>query len=505
MKYDLVFEGGGAKGAAFVGAFREFEKRNHTFRKLVGTSAGAITATLMAAGYTPSEMWDALSEKSTDGESIFSMFLAPPTIDEIPTAVLGNSVTVKVLKAFEKWLNNSSYHQSLEILEKILKGFESGSNLKAILESATHGETRDWILMIISAVELGGACSVQHFISWLENKLEAKNQCFGGVSLKGFYEMTKVDLSLCATDVTGQELLVLNHRTAPRLPVTMAVRMSMNIPFVWPPVTWEKMFGFYRERNLYKHKIVDGGVLSNFAVRLTTSAGPEIISVMKDSDISESEYTRLMNDCPTIGFMLDDNEVIPGVQPVASSGLMLFIKGIEEMIGGLQDSDGISLAGNLWKTIMEGNDNFVVSAEKDIVCHLPVKGIDTLEFNMTTDRQKAMVDEAQEATKKYFEQYPEYIVNDLYLAVGEDGKFEIGCKINGDPGKEDWFGLYESPSVGGDAYLNGNKKEAKKGKNVFCTTTDAKIGEYEVRYYAINGGSFKLVKKAGPLTQVSTP
>jgi NTE family protein len=53
MQYDLVFEGGGAKGAAFVGAIQEFERRGHTARRYIGTSAGAITATLMAAGYKP--------------------------------------------------------------------------------------------------------------------------------------------------------------------------------------------------------------------------------------------------------------------------------------------------------------------------------------------------------------------------------------------------------------------------------------------------------------------
>jgi hypothetical protein len=30
MEYDLVFEGGGAKGILFVGALQEFETRGHT-------------------------------------------------------------------------------------------------------------------------------------------------------------------------------------------------------------------------------------------------------------------------------------------------------------------------------------------------------------------------------------------------------------------------------------------------------------------------------------------
>ena len=52
MQYDLVFEGGGAKGMAFVGAYQEFVGRGHTCGRLLGTSAGAITAAAVAAGHT---------------------------------------------------------------------------------------------------------------------------------------------------------------------------------------------------------------------------------------------------------------------------------------------------------------------------------------------------------------------------------------------------------------------------------------------------------------------
>lgn len=49
-KYDLVFEGGGAKGSSFVGALEALQEAGHSHRRLLGTSAGAITATFIAAG-----------------------------------------------------------------------------------------------------------------------------------------------------------------------------------------------------------------------------------------------------------------------------------------------------------------------------------------------------------------------------------------------------------------------------------------------------------------------
>jgi predicted acylesterase/phospholipase RssA len=49
MKYDLFFEGGGAKGSVFVGALQEFNARGHEPGCRIGTSVGDINATLIAA------------------------------------------------------------------------------------------------------------------------------------------------------------------------------------------------------------------------------------------------------------------------------------------------------------------------------------------------------------------------------------------------------------------------------------------------------------------------
>lgn len=64
MKCDAVFEGGGVKGIAFVGAIQETENRGYSFHQLAGTSAGAITASLLAAGYTGKELEEAMYELS---------------------------------------------------------------------------------------------------------------------------------------------------------------------------------------------------------------------------------------------------------------------------------------------------------------------------------------------------------------------------------------------------------------------------------------------------------
>lgn len=61
---NLVFEGGGVKGIAYGGALQRLEELEvlDSILRVAGTSAGAITATLLAVGYTPKEIIKIISE-----------------------------------------------------------------------------------------------------------------------------------------------------------------------------------------------------------------------------------------------------------------------------------------------------------------------------------------------------------------------------------------------------------------------------------------------------------
>ncbi|SFP22880.1 patatin-like phospholipase family protein [Salibacterium halotolerans] len=56
MNIDGVFAGGGVKAFAFIGALQELEKKEFTFERTAGTSAGALMAALIQAGYTADEL-----------------------------------------------------------------------------------------------------------------------------------------------------------------------------------------------------------------------------------------------------------------------------------------------------------------------------------------------------------------------------------------------------------------------------------------------------------------
>jgi NTE family protein len=53
---DAVFEGGGVKGIGLVGAIAATEEKRYQFVNVAGTSAGAIIAALIAAGYGAKEL-----------------------------------------------------------------------------------------------------------------------------------------------------------------------------------------------------------------------------------------------------------------------------------------------------------------------------------------------------------------------------------------------------------------------------------------------------------------
>jgi len=63
MLIDGVFSGGGLKGFALVGAYQVLEEKGYRFHRVAGTSAGAILACFIAAGYSAKEIEKMLDEQ----------------------------------------------------------------------------------------------------------------------------------------------------------------------------------------------------------------------------------------------------------------------------------------------------------------------------------------------------------------------------------------------------------------------------------------------------------
>ena len=369
MKYDLVFEGGGAKGAVFVGALQALEKHQHTVGRVVGTSAGAITATFVAAGYSSQLMLTAVKEKLPDGKPRFSSFMDDPgsfSEDEIANSLsflLFNSIDVPRIPDFiERHLDRMIF--------------------EVLLQSPIYRH-------LFSFVEQGGWYAGNKFLEWIREKLNQIDPGLGDTSLAEFNARTGKDLSLVGSDITDRNMLVLNHRTAPECPIIWAVRMSMSVPFAWQEVIWQPEWGNYLGRDISGHRIVDGGLLSNFPIAYLVSNDAEVVAAMGPQPASPK----------VLGFLIDEGLPVSGSgePPKAASKLPPQLAQVD-----LKEFELVQRISNLVDTVMSGHDKIIIDAYKDFVVRLPAKSYQTMEFDMSDARMDALIAAGRATTEAYF-------------------------------------------------------------------------------------------------------
>jgi NTE family protein len=217
---DGVFEGGGVKGIAFAGALAAAERELgiREWVNVAGTSAGAIAACLVAAGYS-----------ATDLRKI----LLGVSYREFADYGPGGMLIGAPLNALR------------------LRGFARGEYFK------------DWLREQLAASPLGKADPTF-------SDLERRN--IPADASPEHRERARYRLRVIASDVSAGRMLVLpqdiagyadrdgNALTPETLRVVDAVRMSMSFPFFFDPVALRT--------DGREHLIVDGGLLSNFPVWL---------------------------------------------------------------------------------------------------------------------------------------------------------------------------------------------------------------------------------------------
>jgi len=381
MQYDLVFEGGGAKGMVFVGAMQEFERRGHTCKRLLGTSAGAITAALLAAGYTAAEMLDALAEED-GGRPVFSTFLGRPGPFE--KAQVLKSATLQFLRSVDLPLVP-------ELLEKRLE--------EALVLWLAADER---LASSFSFLEYGGLYSADHFIAWLKRRLDTGSsrgspRRYSGMRLQEFFDAAGFDLTLVAADTTAGAMLVLNHRTAPRLPLVWAVRMSMSIPLLWQEVIWQEDWGAYRGKDITGHAVVDGGILSNFPIELFISRDAHVRALM-GAETGQG----------VLGLLIDETLPVEGALSA----------GPEKPPSALGQAPVVRRIANLINTSTGAHDKMVSEAFERLVVRLPAKGYGTTEFDMSSERRGLLV-EAGRKTMAAFLDRLELFPEELSFSIEE--------------------------------------------------------------------------------------
>ena len=219
-RVDGVFEGGGVKGIAFAGALAAAERELgiREWVNVAGTSAGAIAASLVAAGYDAAKLRKALSEVDYTRFADYGpggRLIGGP-LNALRRRGLARGAYLK------RWLSDRLAESPLGLPDPTFADLQR----EDIPDDATpqHREAVRYSLRVIASDVSAGRMLV------------------------------------LPQDIEGYEDADGNPLTPDGLRVVDAVRMSMSFPFFFDPVTLR--------RDGKEHLIVDGGLLSNFPVWL---------------------------------------------------------------------------------------------------------------------------------------------------------------------------------------------------------------------------------------------
>ncbi|CAH1250675.1 Hypp8895 [Branchiostoma lanceolatum] len=189
---NLVFEGGGAKSIAYIGVCKVLEDAGilPQIKRFAGTSAGAITAALLAIGLTPQEMLQELSAKNLLDVLLDARFKA---LHWIP---------------FAKRL-----------------------------------------IQVIDVVYNKGACPGRKFMTWFGDILERHLKKRGlpldkDVTFEQLYNILGVELCIVAYNVNYDVEYYFHVKTTPVATVREAVRMSMSTPVLFQPYELNSVFTY---------------------------------------------------------------------------------------------------------------------------------------------------------------------------------------------------------------------------------------------------------------------
>ena len=258
-----IFEGGGAKGFAHIGALKATELRRVRFVGIAGASAGSIVASLVAAGYRADELFkpDEESEKRGVLDTDFVEFLSADGWTNLKTirAEVETLVNDEQPKSrFKRFVNKS---KTVRIMEKWKTVHSICLRNRSILTALWRER---------------GFFTTEKFVTWLDDQLARKVKRNPTLNKVVFQDMP-TPLVIISTDLTTKSIKVFSKEKTPKSSVADAVASSISIPFIFRPF------------NLDGLELVDGGLLSNFPAW-----------------VFDDERQKLDDFVPTFGFKLNN-------------------------------------------------------------------------------------------------------------------------------------------------------------------------------------------------------
>jgi len=344
----IALKGGGMKGLAYLSAFEEAQKRYlinlQTTTGFIGTSAGAITALLLAL--------------------------------RIPLPILREKMEKMDFTTF------LDYHDP-SIFEYIMKKVQAGKDLWKVLLK------KNFFLLKAKSIldEKLGACKGEAFLEWLYSEIK---EATIGTELESispetitFRDLKKypnrfAELVVYGANMTTGRSERYCFETTPDMPIADAVRISMSLPIIFQPHRKYIVKDGKRILDPYDESLcVDGGLLCNYPVKDL------------DLDTTSGRYKR---NAKVLGFCLvsdaEHKEFELRHRPKATdhseNGIISFVLNmVEAGMFNVQDQDNIN------------------GLDRDRTIYINTGDIGTTEFHLSRERLEILNQGGREGVRNF--------------------------------------------------------------------------------------------------------
>ena len=436
---NIIFKGGGPKGVAYLGGIIVLENRHMLIhvKRIGGTSAGAITATLLATGCNSTEAEELLI--STPG----TYFLDHPFTEERIEELIKDNTNVKLLK---------------ETYDTIFECVTNGSPVPALRAVGLKLANAIW--------KCTGICAGKRFLDWIETEIAKRtgiHHCtFGELADLIVREKTNSQgrsfkhLHIFATKI-GQDTEVDRFSSEDpkyrNLIISEAVRASISIPVVFKPhilIFKRKQendkFEFYTHQETYtscnyvnlketlrtsehiaEASYIDGGLINNFPIDAFDQRG-YIHYGVPEEEKKYSQFNRY-----TLGFSLySEKEELAKIHEVKS------VENIGQLLLGVY-------------TVFRGAEALMDKIDSDPrnknrIIALDNQGIGLTDFNTNPSEgkgKKAIV-EAEKKTEEFFKKQEKEIEGFISSSDPEEMKT---LNLNENANVQDQLSLSEDPAT----------------------------------------------------------
>jgi predicted acylesterase/phospholipase RssA len=290
----ITFEGGGGKGAAYLGAIEVLKEQKiiryfredltneamtthldpESIKGLAGSSAGAITATLLAAGLMPCDIRSMLLQT----EQFSAVYKDHDCYGQIPTivarkqgagALTAKPLVMKTHNSDQVDLGKGMKVELVRILAKLANTVPAalvlGLGLESVLVPSVLGDVKEEMLKAAKELHfyfdlglLDGGVLHKIVADKLKQQLGDSN-----ITFSQMFEKTHIHLKLTGTCMQTHETVWFDHLGPwKNMCVADAVRISASFPLVFKPVAIIDRDTF-NDGTRTGFLMIDGGVLNN--------------------------------------------------------------------------------------------------------------------------------------------------------------------------------------------------------------------------------------------------